>query len=251
MQTSTIDPADVARFEALGAQWWSARGPMRQLHKLNPVRLGFIRDEACRHFGNRDPHRHLPLAGLAVLDIGCGGGILCEPLTRLGAHVTGIDPGAANIAIAQGHAAQSGLEIGYRAATAEELSAETARFDIVLAMEVVEHVSDVAAFLRSAAGLVAPGGLFFGATLNRTLKSFALAIVGAEYVLGWLPRGTHSWRQFVTPEEFARQLRRAGLTVRERRGVVYNPLMDAWEPSGDLDVNYMLAAALASGLPKR
>ena len=251
MQTSTIDPADVARFEALGAQWWSARGPMRQLHKLNPVRLAFIRDEACRHFGERDPHRHLPLDGLRVLDIGCGGGILCEPLARLGAQVTGIDPGGANIAVAQAHAAQAGLKISYRAATAEALAAEAARFDIVLAMEVVEHVSDVAAFLRAAAALVGPGGLFFGATLNRTLKSFALAIVGAEFVLGWLPRGTHDWRQFVTPQEFARHLRRAGLTVGERRGVVYSPLMDVWEASGDMGVNYMIAAALASRPPTR
>ena len=248
-EKSTIDAGDVARFEKLGAEWWSAKGPMGQLHRLNPVRAGFIRDHACRHFGNRDTHAPLPLAGLRVLDIGCGGGILCEPLARLGAHVTGIDPGATNIGIARSHAAQSGLAVDYRAVTAEALAAEGAVFDAVLAMEVVEHVTDVPGFVATAAGMVKPGGLFFGATLNRTLKSFALAIVGAEYVLRWLPRGTHNWNQFVTPEEFSRFVRRGGLRVIERTGVVYNPLMDAWAVSGDLDVNYMLAAERVAALP--
>ena len=249
-EKSTIDARDVARFEKLGAEWWSVKGPMGQLHRLNPVRVAFIRDHACRHFGNRDPRAPLPLARLRVLDIGCGGGILCEPLARLGASVTGIDPGATNIGIARSHAAQSGLAVDYRAATSEVLAAEGARFDMVLAMEVVEHVTDVSSFVATAAAMVEPGGLFFGATLNRTLKSFALAIVGAEYVLRWLPRGTHNWNQFVTPEEFSRFVRRGGLRVIERTGVVYNPLMDAWAASGDLEVNYMLAAERVAMFPQ-
>lgn len=237
-----VDPADLARFEKLGAQWWSLNGPMRQLHKLNPVRLGFIRDEACRHFGERDARRPLPLAGLTALDIGCGGGILSEPLARLGAKVTGVDPGASNIGAAQAHAQAAGLAIAYRAATAEALASEGEGFDIVLAMEVIEHVADPARFVKTAATLVKPEGLLFASTLNRTLKSFALAIVGAEYVLGWLPRGTHDWRQFVTPREFARQLRAAGLQIDRQTGVAYNPFQDAWEKSPDMDVNYMLSA---------
>ena len=239
---STVDPADVARFEKLGAQWWSAKGPMGQLHRLNPVRMAFIRDQACAHFSGREPLKPLPLAGLHVLDIGCGGGILCEPLTRLGADVTGIDPGDNNIGIAQAHAAQSGLEIDYRAVTAEALAAAGGHYDIVLAMEVVEHVTDMPGFVATACSLVRPGGLLFAATINRTLKSFALAIVGAEYVLRWLPSGTHNWQQFVTPEELARPVRRAGLSVIGRRGVVYNLLLDAWEASRDIDVNYMMVA---------
>ena len=240
--TSTIDPADVARFEKLGAEWWSFDGPMRQLHRLNPVRMAFIRDRAARQF-SREPMQHLPLAGLQLLDIGCGGGILCEPLARLGAEVTGIDPGPGNIGMAQAHAARSGLEIDYRATTAESLAATGAQYDVVLAMEVVEHVTDMPAFVGTACSMVRPGGLFFAGTLNRTLKSFALAIVGAEYILGWLPRGTHNWRQFVTPEELARPVRRAGLQMLDRTGVIYNPLYDEWQSSNDTDVNYMMAAA--------
>ena len=244
-QASSIDPADLARFERLGAEWWSLKGPMSQLHRLNPVRLAFIRDHACAHFGGRDPRAPAPLAGLKILDIGCGGGILCEPLARLGARLTGIDPGPGTIGIATSHAAQSGLAIDYQAVSAEALAASGTVFDIVLMMEVVEHVTDVPGFVATASALVRPGGLLFAATLNRTLKSFALAIVGAEYILRWLPAGTHSWNQFVTPEELARLLRRAGLKPVARTGVVYNPLADAWRASGDMDVNYMMAAAKA------
>ncbi len=243
--STTIDPADVARFEKLGAQWWSARGPMAQLHKLNPVRVKFIRDHAARRFGDIDPLKPQPLAGMGILDIGCGGGILCEPLTRLGAAVTGIDPGPGNIGIARTHAGQSGLEIDYRAETAEALAASGAQFDAVLAMEVVEHVTDVAAFVATACSMVKPGGLFFAATLNRTLKSFALAIVGAEYVLRWLPVGTHNWQQFVTPEELARPVMAAGLEMMDQTGVVYNPLRDEWAAGRDMDVNYMVVAGRA------
>jgi 2-polyprenyl-6-hydroxyphenyl methylase/3-demethylubiquinone-9 3-methyltransferase len=190
----------------------------------------------------RDISRGRPLAGLTLLDIGCGGGILSEPMARLGASVTGLDPAPGNVEIARAHAEAQGLDISYRAETAEALAAEGAQFDVVLAMEVVEHVVDPGAFLANAVHLVRPGGLIFGATLNRTLKSFALAIVGAEYVLRWVPRGTHRWEKFITPREFEIALRRAGAPLLSRSGLVYNPLRDAWSLSPDTDVNYMLVA---------
>lgn len=237
-QAPSIDPADLARFEKLGADWWRADGPMAQLHKLNPVRLAFIRDEARRRFSKGGAQ---PLAGLDVLDIGCGGGILCEPLARLGGRVVGVDPGETNIGVASAHAAKAGLTIDYRCTAVEALAGET--FDIVLAMEVVEHVADLDGFVAAACGRVRPGGLLFAATLNRTMKSFALAIVGAEYVLGWLPRGTHDWRKFVTPAELTRRVRASGLSVARQTGVAYNPLLGAWDLSSDMDVNYMIAGA--------
>ena len=238
---STVDDREVARFSALAAEWWDPRGRMGMLHKLNPTRLAYIRDAACRHF-DRDPKRPKCLDGLRTLDIGCGAGILCEPLRRLGASVVGADPAAANIEAARAHAATAGLAIDYRAATAEALAEAGERFDLVLAMEVVEHVADLAAFARCCAGMAAPGGLMVTATLNRTLKSFALAIVGAEYVLRWLPRGTHRWDKFVTPNELEAVLERGGLRAIDQRGVVYNILLDAWQLSDDVDVNYMLLA---------
>lgn len=245
-QKSTIDPEDVARFNRLGEEWWSADGPMAALHKLNPVRVAFLRDVACRHFRldgrPRERHGPQPLRGLGVVDIGCGAGLLAEPLARLGAAVTGIDPAPRNIEVAKAHSAQSGLAIDYRCATAEALGAEGGHFDIVLAMEVVEHVREPASFLRQAAALVRPGGLLFAATLNRTLKSFAFAIVGAEYVLGWTPPGTHDWRQFMTPREVEAALAEAGLGVFERTGVVFDPLAGKWRLAHDMSVNYMLAA---------
>ncbi|MBV1702838.1 MAG: bifunctional 2-polyprenyl-6-hydroxyphenol methylase/3-demethylubiquinol 3-O-methyltransferase UbiG [Hyphomicrobiales bacterium] len=240
-ENTTIDPQDVARFEKLGAEWWSDRGPMAQLHKLNPVRIAYIRDHCHAHFPQL-AEAGLPLQGLSLLDIGCGGGILCEPMARLGADVTGIDPGPGNIEIARAHAAKSSLGIQYKAVTSKDLVQKGAKFDVVLAMEVVEHVADVPQFLAEAAALVRPGGMLFAATLNRTMKSFALAIVGAEYVLRWVPRGTHNWSQFVTPEELTRPLRKAGLKVLDRTGVVYSPVRDAWRASQDCDVNYMIAA---------
>jgi 2-polyprenyl-6-hydroxyphenyl methylase/3-demethylubiquinone-9 3-methyltransferase len=236
---STVDDREVARFSALAAEWWDPRGRMGMLHKLNPTRLAYIRDAACRHF-DRDPKARKCLDGLRILDIGCGAGILCEPLRRLGASVVGVDPAVANIEAARVHAAAAGLAIDYRAATAEAVAEARERFDLVLAMEVVEHVADLAAFVRCCAGMVAPGGLMVTATLNRTLKSFALAIVGAEYVLRWLPRGTHRWDKFVTPNELKAVLERGGLRVIDERGVVYNILLDAWQLSDDTDVNYML-----------
>jgi 2-polyprenyl-6-hydroxyphenyl methylase / 3-demethylubiquinone-9 3-methyltransferase len=238
---ATVDEREVARFAALAAEWWDPRGRMGMLHKLNPTRLAYIRDTACRHFG-RDPKARKCLDGLRVLDIGCGAGILCEPLCRLGATVVGADPAEANIAAARLHAERGGLTIDYRATTAERLAEAGESFDLVLAMEVVEHVADLAAFARCCAGMVSPGGLMVTATINRTLKSFALAIVGAEYVLRWLPRGTHRWDKFVTPKELEAVLERNGLRTIDERGVVYNILLDDWQLSGDMDVNYMVAA---------
>ncbi|HEV3397536.1 MAG TPA: bifunctional 2-polyprenyl-6-hydroxyphenol methylase/3-demethylubiquinol 3-O-methyltransferase UbiG [Xanthobacteraceae bacterium] len=238
---STVDEREVARFAALAAEWWNPGGRMGMLHKLNPTRLAYIRDAACRHF-DRDAKARKCLDGLRILDIGCGAGILCEPLRRLGAAVVGADPAEANIAAARLHAEAGGLAVDYRATTAEALAETGERFDVVLAMEVVEHVADLAAFVRCCAGMVAPGGLMVTATLNRTLKSFALAIVGAEYVLRWLPRGTHRWEKFVTPNELAAVLERSGLAVIDERGVVYNILLDGWQLADDMDVNYMLLA---------
>jgi len=237
----TVDEAELARFAALADEWWNPRGKMAPLHKFNPLRLGYIRDAACRRFG-RDAKRLDCLAGLRMLDIGCGGGLLSEPLARLGAAVVGADPAEANIAAARLHAVESGLAVDYRATTAEALAEAGERFDVVLAMEVVEHVADVDLFVKLTAGMVEPGGLMIAATLNRTIKSFALAIVGAEYVLRWLPRGTHQWDKFVTPEELERALARGGLKVIDETGVVYNPLADQWRLADDMDVNYMMVA---------
>jgi len=237
----TVDEAELARFAALADEWWDPRGKMAPLHKFNPLRLGFIRDAACRRFA-RDAKRLDCLSGLRMLDIGCGGGLLSEPLARLGAAMVGADPADANIAAARVHAAESGVAVDYRATTAEALAEAGERFDVVLAMEVVEHVADVDLFVKLTAGMVKPGGLMIAATLNRTIKSFALAIVGAEYVLRWLPRGTHQWDKFVTPEELERALVRGGLKVIDEAGVVYNPLADRWRLADDMDVNYMLVA---------
>jgi 2-polyprenyl-6-hydroxyphenyl methylase/3-demethylubiquinone-9 3-methyltransferase len=212
---------------------------MAALHKFNPVRLAYIRDQAAARY-SRDAKKLDCLKGLRMLDIGCGGGILSEPLARLGAQMVGADPSNENIAVAAAHAQEGGVAVDYRATTAEELAAAGERFDVVLAMEVVEHVADVNAFVATCAAMVKPGGLMIAATLNRTLKSFALAIVGAEYVLRWLPRGTHQWDKFVTPNELELAFERAGLQVTGERGVIYNPFADRWQLSSDTDVNYML-----------
>jgi 2-polyprenyl-6-hydroxyphenyl methylase / 3-demethylubiquinone-9 3-methyltransferase len=238
----TVDAAEVERFARHAADWWTPRGPMAALHKFNPVRLAYIRDQAAARF-SRDPRRLDCLKGLRVLDIGCGGGILSEPLSRLGADIVGVDPAAENIEIARAHADEQELAIDYRAGTAEELAEANERFDVVLAMEVVEHVADISLFVSTCAAMVKPGGLMIAATLNRTLKSFALAIVGAEYVLRWLPRGTHQWDKFVTPRELETAIENSGLRVTGERGVIYNPFADRWQLSSDMDVNYMLVAA--------
>jgi 2-polyprenyl-6-hydroxyphenyl methylase / 3-demethylubiquinone-9 3-methyltransferase len=241
-RATSVDTAEVERFSRHAADWWNARGPMAALHKFNPVRLAYIRDKAAERFA-RDPKKLDCLKGLRMLDIGCGGGILSEPLARLGAQMVGADPAEENIAAASAHAQDSGVAVDYRATTAEALSEANERFDLVLAMEVVEHVADVEAFVETCASMVKPGGLMIAATLNRTIKSFALAIVGAEYVLRWLPRGTHQWDKFVTPHELESAFECAGLQVTGERGVVYNPFADRWQLSSDMDVNYMLVAA--------
>ncbi len=239
---ASVDPDEVARFAAIAAEWWDPTGKFKPIHKFNPVRLGFIRDTAASHFG-LPAASMTPFEGMTLLDIGCGGGLLAEPMARLGATVTAIDAAADNIGTARAHALQSGLEIDYRCQTAEALQAEGAQFDIVLNMEVVEHVADRDGFLATSASLLKPGGLMIVATLNRTPKSFALAIVGAEYVLRWLPRGTHNWRKFVRPSELARGLREGGAHVSSFAGVTYNPLTDTWRVTRDLDVNYMAVAS--------
>jgi 2-polyprenyl-6-hydroxyphenyl methylase/3-demethylubiquinone-9 3-methyltransferase len=240
-RTTSVDEAEVERFSRHAAEWWDPRGPMAALHKFNPVRLAYIRDQACARF-SRDPRKLDCLAGLRMLDIGCGGGILSEPLARLGAHMVGADPAEENVEAARAHAQEQGLSVDYRATTAEALAEAGETFDVVLAMEVVEHVTDVALFVSTCASMVKPGGLFIAATLNRTLKSFALAIVGAEYVLRWVPRGTHQWDKFVTPRELETAVENTGLRVTGERGVVYNLLADRWQLSSDMDVNYMLVA---------
>jgi 2-polyprenyl-6-hydroxyphenyl methylase / 3-demethylubiquinone-9 3-methyltransferase len=238
---ASADPEELRRFAELAGRWWDETGPMAPLHKLNPTRLAYIRQQVCRRF-SRAPDDPRPFEGLDVLDVGCGGGLLCEPLARLGAAVTGIDLAPASIEAAARHARAADLAIEYRAARAEQLLAEDRRFDLVCAMEVVEHVADQEAFLRICAALVRPGGGLVLATLNRTFRAFALGIVAAEYVLGWLPRGTHRWSRFVRPSEAARALRRAGLSVADLAGVSYDPLRDRFRLGPDPAVNYMLFA---------
>jgi 2-polyprenyl-6-hydroxyphenyl methylase/3-demethylubiquinone-9 3-methyltransferase len=243
MTAPSLDPAEVAKFSALAAEWWNPAGKFGVLHKFNPVRLAYIKEQATARF-HRDPFERRPLSGLRLLDIGCGGGLLSEPMARLGAEVTGIDPAERNVSTASVHAEEQDLAIDYRVATAEDLVGES--FDIVLAMEVIEHVVDPAAFTRVCAALLKPGGLLFVATLNRTFKSFALAIVGAEYVLGWLPKGTHQWEKFITPGELETWLGDSGLAVLDRAGVTYSPFSDTWRKARDMDVNYMLLAGKAA-----
>ncbi|QAU49963.1 bifunctional 2-polyprenyl-6-hydroxyphenol methylase/3-demethylubiquinol 3-O-methyltransferase UbiG [Bradyrhizobium guangzhouense] len=237
---STVDAAEIAKFSKLSAEWWDPKGKMAPLHRINPLRLGYIRDAACRKF-ERNVRSLSCLGGLRVLDIGCGAGLLCEPLSRLGAQVIGVDPSASNIAAAKLHADKSHLSIDYRCTTVEEIDPRE-RFDIVLAMEVVEHVVDVGVFLKRCASMLKPNGLMVVSTLNRNWKSFALAIVGAEYVLRWLPRGTHEWNKFVTPDELTKHLLDNRLVITEQTGVVYSPFADKWTLSSDMDVNYMVVA---------
>ena len=240
---SSIDPADVERFSRIAEEWWDPRGKFAPLHKFNPVRLSFIRDQALYRF-KRDPRARRPFEGLRLLDIGCGGGLLSEPMTRLGFQVTGVDASERNIGTASAHAAAQGLAIDYRAATAEALvEAGEPPFDVILNMEVIEHVPDPGEYLRDCARLLKPGGLMIVATLNRTLKALALAKVGAEYVLRWLPAGTHDWNKFLKPGEIRDLLADAPVTVDGPFGVVFNPLTGRWTESTDTDVNYMMTVA--------
>ena len=272
---STIDDAEIEKFEKMAEDWWNPDGPFKPLHALNPLRIQFIRDQLIQHFQRGDPLKPTPLRGLTILDIGCGGGLLCEPMTRLGAMVTGVDAADRNIDIARTHAQRMELSIDYRCAAAEDLAAEGLAFDVVLNMEVVEHVAEVDLFLNAAARLVRPGGLMIVATLNRTAKSYALAIVGAEYIMRWLPVGTHDWRKFVKPSELARGLRPYGVDITDVTGMVYNrpselarslrtanmkietltgltynPLKETWSLNErDLDVNYIATAIRTNRLP--
>ena len=237
---TSIDPAEVERFSAMAAEWWDPTGKFKPLHLFNPVRLGFIRDEAGRRFG-RDTAKPRPFEGLRLLDIGCGGGLLCEPMTRLGFQVTGVDASERNIGVARTHAEQQGLDIDYRADTAEALLAQgEPPFDVVLNMEVIEHVADPARFLKDCVQLMRPGGLMIVATLNRTLKAHALAVVGAEYILRWLPRGTHDWKKFIKPVEILEFLQGEPVSIAGPFGVSFDPLSGRWAPSGDTQVNYMM-----------
>ena len=241
MTDTTINAAEIAKFSAMADDWWDPTGDFKPLHKFNPVRLAYIRDWALKHF-SRDATERRPLEGLTLLDIGCGGGLLTEPLTRLGATVVGVDAGGKNIAVAKLHAERSGLAIDYRETTSEALAAEGRTFDIVLNMEVVEHVDNVPLYMKSCADLVAPDGLLFSATINRTARALAFAKFGAEYVLRWLPRGTHDWNKFLTPDELKALITRNGLRIADETGVVFHPLADEWRKSRDMGINYMVLA---------
>ncbi|QFT83025.1 Ubiquinone biosynthesis O-methyltransferase [Roseovarius sp. THAF27] len=237
--STTIDTDEVAKFEAMAAEWWDPNGKFKPLHMLNPCRLDYITSQIAAEF-DRDLKTSKPFTGLRLLDIGCGGGLLAEPMARLGATVVGADAAAGNIPVAQVHAAQSGLDIDYRNTTAEALAASGEQFDVVLNMEVVEHVADPATYLTACQRLLKPGGLHICSTLNRTAKSFAAAIVGAEFIMRWLPKGTHDWKKFITPEELYDLLRDAGLDPVDRKGFVFNPISWSWSLSDrDLAVNYV------------
>jgi 2-polyprenyl-6-hydroxyphenyl methylase/3-demethylubiquinone-9 3-methyltransferase len=242
MTLSTIDPAEVAKFEAMAAEWWDPTGKFRPLHQMNPCRLDYITAQIAAEF-DRDLKAPEPFAGLRLLDIGCGGGLLSEPMARLGATVVGADAAPRNIPVAQLHAEQSGLVIDYRNTTAEALAAAGERFDVVLNMEVVEHVADPQAYLTACQTLLKPGGLMICSTLNRNPKSFLMAIVGAEHIMRWLPKGTHDWKKFITPDELYELIRKAGLQPVDRKGMVFNPVSWGWSLSPrDLTVNYVTAS---------
>jgi len=241
-KTNTIDPAEVAKFEAMAAEWWDTEGKFKPLHLMNPCRLDYITSQIAAEF-DRDLTQALPFAGLRILDIGCGGGLLSEPMARLGAEVVGADAAPRNIPVAQIHAAQSGLSIDYRHTTAEAMAEAGEQFDVVLNMEVVEHVADPLGYLTACQQLLLPGGLMICSTLNRNAKSFAMAIIGAEWVMRWLPKGTHDWAKFITPDELYALITGAGLEPVDRKGMVFNPISWKWSVSArDLSVNYVTAS---------
>ena len=241
-KATTIDDAEVARFSAIAAEWWSPTGKFRPLHKFNPVRLAYIKEQVCQHF-NIDPSKPKPFDGLRILDIGCGGGLLCEPMSRLGAEIVGADASETNIEVAKIHAEQTGVIVDYRATTSEDLAEAGEKFDIILNMEVVEHVADVDLFMASCCEMVKPGGLMFMATINRTAKARMLAIFMAEKVLRWLPVGTHEFEKLVKPEELEEAFTKGSMSLLDESGVTYNPVLDRWSKSKDMDVNYMMLAA--------
>ena len=245
--TSTVDPAEVAKFEAMAAEWWDPNGKFKPLHMLNPCRLDYITQQIAAEF-DRDLTQPLPFKGLRILDIGCGGGLLSEPMARLGAEVVGADAAARNIPVAMVHAEQSGLRIDYRHTTAEDMAAAGEQFDVVLNMEVVEHVADPLAYLAACQMLLKDNGLMICSTLNRNPKSFVMAIVGAEYVMRWLPKGTHDWQKFITPDELYALIEQAGLRPVDRKGMVFNPVSWSWSLSArDLSCNYVTASVKRSG----
>ncbi len=247
---ASVDPDEVAHFSAMAATWWDPKGPFKPLHKLNPTRIAYARDSLCRHFG-RDPKAPDPLTGLRILDIGCGGGLLSEPMTRLGAAVTGADAAEKNIKTAQTHARDMGLAIDYRNITAEQLAADGEKFDAILNMEVIEHVADIPSFLTACHHLLKDDGCMILSTLNRTAKSWAMAIAGAEYILRWLPRGTHDWRKFLKPSELTRVLGQADFDTTALTGMVYHPLSAKWSlDRRDFSVNYLVMAQKAAGEKK-
>ena len=241
----SLDPAEVEKFSRMAAEWWNPKGKFGVLHVFNPVRLDYIKEQVTARLG-RDPLTRQPFEGLRFLDIGCGGGLLCEPMARLGATVVGVDPSEKNIKTASVHAQEMGLAIDYRVGLAEDLAAAGETFDVILNMEVIEHVADPRAYTEACLSMLKPGGLMFVATINRTGKAFALAIVGAEYVLGWLPKGTHQWGKFITPAELRGWLAANGGEVKDESGVTYHPLARTWRRSRDMDVNYMLVAQRAA-----
>jgi 2-polyprenyl-6-hydroxyphenyl methylase/3-demethylubiquinone-9 3-methyltransferase len=243
-QSPSIDPGEVEKFAKMAAEWWNPKGKFGVLHLFNPVRLDWIKEQVCARFG-LDPSIAEPFEGMRFLDIGCGGGLLCEPMAKLGATVVGVDPSEKNIKTAMVHATEGGLAIDYRVGTAEDLAEAGEKFDVILNMEVIEHVAGPAAFVKSCASMLKPGGLMFVATLNRTLKSFGLAIIGAEYVLRWLPKGTHEWEKFVKPDELELWLKEAGLTQKSGSGITYHPLANEWRKAKDMSVNYMVVAQAA------
>ena len=246
MTTDSRDPSEIAKFEAMAAEWWDPKGKFKPLHMMNPIRLGYITTQIATEFG-RDLKAPRPFEGLRLLDIGCGGGLLSEPMARLGAQVVGADAAPKNIEVARLHADQVGLDIDYRAETAEALLAAGESFDAVLAMEIVEHVAEPPAFVQACHDLLRPGGVLVMSTLNRTARSFAAAIVGAEWVMRWLPKGTHEWSRFITPEELAAMMQASGLKVVDRRGMVFNPLSWGWSLSDrDMSVNYAATGVRAS-----
>ncbi len=240
--TNTVDDAEIAKFEAMAAEWWDLEGKFKPLHMLNPCRLDYITQQIAAEYG-RDLNGPTPFKDLRILDIGCGGGLLCEPMARLGATIVGVDAAAGNIPVAKVHAEQSGLDIDYRHGTAEAMAADGEQFDVVLNMEVVEHVADPLGYLTACQQLLKPGGLHICSTLNRNPKSYVMAIIGAEHVMRWLPKGTHEWSKFITPDELFELMTKAGLNPVDRKGFQFNPITWSWRISDrDLSVNYVTAS---------